>query len=150
MPELPDSLYDEIQRLCEKGNVALDQLRYSDALTCFSNAWELLPSPRTDWDAAIWILAAIGDANFLFGNFAAMREPLMTAMQCEGAIGNPLLRLRLGQCLFELGELKEAANWLSGAFILEGKKIFGEDNPKYLIFVKSKLSPPPEGWPDGW
>lgn len=74
----------------------------------------------------------------------------MTAMKCDGATGNPYLRLRLGQCLFELGEMREAANWLSGAYLLEGKKIFAEDDPKYLEFVKDKLQPPPGGWPEGW
>lgn len=79
-----------------------------------------------------------------------MRTPLMTAIKCEGAMANPFLRLRLGQCLFELGELSEAANWLTGAFLQEGKIIFAADDPKYLVFLKSKLSPPPEGWPEGW
>ena len=78
------------------------------------------------------------------------REPLMTVMQCEGATANPFLRLRLGQCLFELAELEEAANWLNGAFLQEGTKIFANDDPKYLAFIKSKLLPPPGGWPEGW
>ena len=74
----------------------------------------------------------------------------MMAMRCDGATANPFLRLRLGQCLFELGELDEAANWLAGAFLEEGTKIFAEDDPKYLAFIKSKLLPPPGGWPEGW
>jgi hypothetical protein len=79
-----------------------------------------------------------------------MRNLLVTAMKCDGATANPFLRLRLGQCLFELGELDEAANCLAGAFLQEGTKVFAADDPKYLVFIKSKLSPPPEGWPDGW
>ncbi len=74
----------------------------------------------------------------------------MTAMQCAGATANPFLRLRLGQCLFELGELAKAANWLAGAYLEEGPKLFAEDDPKYLAFIKSKLSAPAEGWPEGW
>ena len=150
MPELSDQLHVQIERLCAEGNDLLDQRQYEDALNRFRSAWELLPSPRTDWEAATWILAAIADAHFLRSDFAAMREPLMTAMQCEGATANPFLRLRLGQCLFELTELEEAANWLAGAFLQEGKKIFTADDPKYLEFVKSRLEPPPGGWPEGW
>jgi len=101
MAELPDELHERIQRLCAEGNDLLDQERYEDAVARFSSAWELLPHPRTDWDAATWILAAIADAHFLRDDFAAMRQPLMTAMLCGGATGNPFLRLRLGQCLFE-------------------------------------------------
>lgn len=150
MAELPDELHEQIQQLCSEGNDLLDQGQYDDALRSFSSAWKLLPHPRTDWDAATWILAAIADANFYQNDFAAMRKPLMTAMRCDGSTDNPFLRLRLGQCLFELGELDEAANWFAGAFLEEGTKLFAEDDPKYLKFIKSKLAPPPEGWPEGW
>jgi hypothetical protein len=150
MTELPDKLHEEIQRLCAEGNDLLDQRRYKVALNRFSSAWELLPQPRIEWDAANWILAAIADVHFLRHDFAAMRIPLMTAMQCDEAAANPFLRLRLGQCFFELGEQDESANWLAGAFLQEGTKAFAEDDPKYLAFIKSKLSPPPDGWPDGW
>jgi hypothetical protein len=67
-----------------------------------------------------------------------------------GPIGNPFLRLRLGQCMYELGETDEAANWLAGAYLLEGKELFSQDDPKYLEFIKSRLEPPPNGWPEGW
>lgn len=150
MAELPDDIYDQVQTLCAQGNELLDQERYDDALLRFGSAWEMLPEPRVDWNAATWILAAIGDAHFLRGDFAAMRKPLMTAMQCDGATANPFLRLRLGQCLYESGELDEAANWLAGAYLEEGSKLFDADDPKYLVFIKSKLLPPPGGWPEGW
>jgi hypothetical protein len=26
--------------------------------------WDLLPEPKTSWEAATWLLGAIGDANF--------------------------------------------------------------------------------------
>lgn len=80
------------------------------------------------------------------------RDALMTAMRSpEGEpTGNPFLRLRLGQCMYELGESVEAANWLAGAYLLEGNELFSQDDPKYLEFIKSKLDPPPGGWPEGW
>ncbi len=76
----------------------------------------------------------------------------MTAMRCDYGepVGNPFLRLRLGQCLFELGETREAANWLAGTFLPEGTKLFAQDDPKYRAFIKSQLEPPPGGWPEGW
>jgi tetratricopeptide (TPR) repeat protein len=149
MPELPDAVYDSIKRLCADGDELLDQDRFEDALACYKAAWARLPEPRTDWSAAEWIMAAIGDANFLRGDFAAAREAFMTAVK-YGSPDNPFLRLRLGQCLFELGDQRQAGNWLAGAYLLEGKKIFAEDDPKYLAFIKSQLDPPPGGWPEGW
>lgn len=77
-------------------------------------------------------------------------SPFGHADREETPSAGPFLRLRLGQCLFELRELEEAANWLGGAFLLEGTKIFAESDPKYLAFVKPKLSPPRSGWPEGW
>lgn len=150
MADLPNELHEPIQSLCEKGNELLDEGEMDQALSCFAQAWEKLPEPRTDWDAATWILAAIADTHFFREDFTAMRDPLMTAMRCEGATENSFLRLRLGQCLYELGELDEAANWLTGAFLEEGQELFSQDDPKYLTFVKSQLQPPPGGWPEGW
>ncbi len=82
--------------------------------------------------------------------YCDLPRSLMTTIKCDGATANPFLRLRLGQCLLELGELNEAANWLAGAFLLEGNKIFDDDDPKYLDFIKSKLAAPPGAWSEGW
>lgn len=150
MAELPDNIYEQIEQLCEGGNELMDDEQYGEAVARFTSAWELLPEPRLDWEAATWILGSIADAHFLSSDFAAMRQPLMNAMQGHGATGNPFLRLRLGQCLFELGEFDEAANWLAGAYLQEGVKLFEDDDPKYLEFVKARLEPPPAGWPEGW
>jgi hypothetical protein len=51
------------------------------------SAWDLLPEPQTDWEAATWILGAIGDVNFQQGNYEAGRDNLAMAMQCPNAIG---------------------------------------------------------------
>jgi tetratricopeptide (TPR) repeat protein len=150
MAELPQELHERIQRLCAEGDGLLDQGRFDDALARYDSAWQLLPEPRTDWSAGEWIMAAIGDVQFQRGHFAASRQALMTALKCGGSPDNPFLRLRLGQCLFELGDRQEAANWLAGAYLLEGKGLFAQDDPKYLEFVKAQLQPPPGGWPEGW
>jgi tetratricopeptide (TPR) repeat protein len=139
MLELSDDIYQEIQRLCQEGN-NFESSNLEQALSCFQKAWEFLPEPKTNWSAALWILVAIGDIQFQRGEFAAGRQALMTAMKYfNEALGNPFIRLRLGQCMYELGEMQEAANWLTGAFIREGVEIFGDDNPKYVEFVKARL-----------
>jgi hypothetical protein len=82
--------------------------RPEDAIARFEAAWERLPEPRTDHPDAPYVLAAVGDAHFLRGDFAAGRDAFMTALRCAHGepIGNPFLRLRLGQCMFELGEMR--------------------------------------------
>jgi tetratricopeptide (TPR) repeat protein len=118
--ELPDETHESIKTLCEKGDALAEDGKYSEALEQYWAAWDLLPEPRTDWEAATWILAAIGDANFLGGNFIAGRDNLSMAMHCPDAVGNPFLHLRLGQCQFELGNLDRAADELARAYMGAG------------------------------
>jgi len=150
MPELPDDVKGEVDRLCAEGDELLDQDGYEDALARYTAAWELLPEPREDCPDAMWIQSGIGDAHFYRGDFALARQAFMRVLRCGGEPDNPYLRLRLGRCLFEMGERQEAANWLTGAYLFEGKKIFADDDPKYLEFIKAQLNPPPNGWPEGW
>jgi hypothetical protein len=112
----------------------------------YGAAWDLLPEPKTQWEAATWILGTIGDVSFQSGDFGAGRDKLSLAMQCPDAIGNPFLHLRPGQCQFELGSLDRAADELARAYMAEGTEIFGDEDPKYLDFLKTRLKPPPGGW----
>lgn len=146
MAELDDETYENIQRLCAQGDESAEDGDYEHALKYYWRAWDLLPEPQSDWSAATWILGAIGDANFLSGDFKAGRDNLSTAMHCPEAIGNPFLHLRLGQCQFELGNLDRAADELTRALMGGGEQILQDDDPKYWEFLKTKLEPPPEGW----
>jgi tetratricopeptide (TPR) repeat protein len=148
--KLSRKVSDELDRHCAAGNELAKQERYPEALKSFWAAWDLIPEPKTDWNAATWVLAAVGDVNFLGGDFVAGRDNLSSAMHCPDAIGNPFLHLRLGQCQFELGEMDPAADNLARAFLLEGKRLFENDDPKYLAFIKSKLRAPEGGWPEGF
>jgi tetratricopeptide (TPR) repeat protein len=146
LAELSDEMYERIKALCATGDALATQGRYSDALGQYRAAWDFLPEPRTEWEAATWILAAIGDANLFGGDFVAGRDNLSTAMHCPDAIGNPFLHFRLGQCQFELGNLDRAADELARAYMGAGAEIFDGADPKYLAFLKTRLKPPPGGW----
>jgi len=146
MAELADSVHERIQDLCKKGDALAESGSYGAALALYWTAWDLLPDPQTDWSAATWILAAIGDANFLAGDFVAGRDNLSMAMHCPDAIGNPFIHLRLGQCQLELGNLDRAADELARAYMGAGSDIFDGDEDKYFMFLKARLQPPPGGW----
>src|SRR5437868_3246187 len=141
MAELPDKIHERMKALCKKGDEFAELEEYSAALEQFWAAWDLLPEPRTEWKAATWILAAIGDVDYLDGDFIAGCDNLSMAMHCPGAIGNPFLHLRLGQCQFELGNLDRAADELARAYMGAGSEIF-EGADKYLKFLKTWLQPP--------
>lgn len=138
MPELPDSTHQEIKRLCAVGDASAEEKAYPDALASYWAAWDLLPEPKTRWEAATWILVAIGDANYLNADYVAGRGNLSTAMRCPGAIGNPFIHLRLGQCQLELGNLDRAADELMRAYMGAGREIFDQDDPKYLRFLSTR------------
>ena len=138
MSQLPEQLYSQIQDLCAAGDEFAESNNFPEALRCFWEAWDLLPEPANQWEAAMWILAAIGDANFLSNDFVAGSDNLSLAMSCPDAVGNPFLHLRLGQCEFELGNLVSAVDELMRAYMAAGSEIFSDQDPKYLKFLKTQ------------
>ncbi len=139
MKELDDKTHSAITQLSQKGDFYAENREFAKALAEYWQAFDLIPEPKTDWDATIWVLAAIGDANFLGNDFQACLDNLSNAMHCPGAIGNPFLHLRLGQCQFELGNLDRAADELTRAYAVVGEEIFSEDDPKYFAFLKTRI-----------
>jgi tetratricopeptide (TPR) repeat protein len=135
---LSDELHDEIKRLCASGDELAEAGHYPEALDKYWAAWDVLPEPRKHWDAALWVLTAIGDANFHDGDFEAGRDNLSLAMQCPEALGNPFIHLRLGQCQLELGNLDRAADELMRAYMGAGAEIFEDQDDKYIRFLQTR------------
>jgi tetratricopeptide (TPR) repeat protein len=155
MKELSNHVDEEIKRLCAIGDKHAEARAYSEAIPNYWAAWDLLPEPKTEWDAATWILVAIGDANYLGGDFVAGRDNFSNAMRCPDAIGKPFIHFRLGQCLFEVGELERSADELMRAYMGAGKSIFDQHDPKYARFLASRaegtdLDGPAKRWWQFW
>jgi hypothetical protein len=121
---------DEAERLFAEGEELADAEQDADALARFRAAWEALPEPRDEQEPAIRILAAIADSHFHLGEWAECRRSVQHAFRCGADVANPFLRLRLGQALYELGEEREAANWLVPVYLQEGLAPFEGDDPK--------------------
>ncbi|MBP3959221.1 hypothetical protein J8F10_28590 [Gemmata sp. G18] len=135
--------------LFEEGEEFVDAEMFADALDSFQAAWDALPEPKADQEQAIQICAAISDCYFHLESWSACHDAMQNALRCGASVGNPFVRLRLGQSLYELGNEREAANWLVPVYLMEGRAPF-EDDPKYLEFFRGKLAPPEGGWPEGW
>jgi hypothetical protein len=146
MAELPEGILAEIDALCTEADALAKQGRFPEALGRYWAAYDLVPEPKTAWHATTWILVAIGDTNFIAGDYEAGRDNLGMAMHCPDAIGNPFIHLRLGQCQLELGNENRAADELARAYMGGGAEILDHEDPKYFAFVKSVLKPPPGGW----
>lgn len=135
------TLQQEIDRLCAQGDAHADQQRYPDALALYWMAWDLLPEPKIDCEAATWILAAVGDANFLGRDYVAGCDNLSTVMHCPGGMQIAFLHMRLGQCQYELGDHARAAVELRLAYDAGGPDLFTCEDPKYLECLDSTKKP---------
>lgn len=147
--ELSDEIHEEIVRLSKAGDALAEERRFDEALAKYAAAFELLPAPKEDWEAATWLYVAAGDAHCSKADFAAGRESLSAAMRCPDAVGNPFIHLRLGQCEFELGQLDRAADELMRAYMGAGRKIFDREDPKYLQFLSTRakdIESPKKAW----
>lgn len=143
---LSHDVHIKIQKLTEQGDMQAETGDYLDAITSYQEAWELLPEPRTEWEAATWILGAMGDTYFSSGDFEAGRDILTQAMDCPNGLGNPFLHLRLGQCQYELGNTDRASDELIRAYMGAGKEIFDHDHRRYFEFLTTQVKAPPGGW----
>lgn len=141
--ELDDATHKKIQALSAEGDALAEKGNYPAALEKYWTAFDLVPEPKTDWEATTWLLAAIGDSNFMGKDFKAGVDNLTMAMHCPGAIGNPFLHLRLGQCQFETGNMEKAADELTRCYAIAGEDIFENDEPKYFLFLNTKINTEP-------
>ncbi len=139
--ELTEEVHASISSLCEAGDAYAEAGKYDLALEKYREAFALLPPPFEKWEAATWILTAIGDALFRKGDYARAQETIQEAMHCPGAIGNPFIHLRLGQAQFELMNIERAKDELARAYMGGGDEIFKDEDPKYLHFIKEILRP---------
>lgn len=138
--ELPPSIHEKITALCAEGDRLSGDLMFEEAVASYNTAWQLVPDPKTNWNASTWILAAIGDACFLGGFRTSAREALEYAMHCPGGVGNPLLHLRLGQVLYDEGDHDRAADELARAYMGAGGEIFADLDARYFDFLRTRIS----------
>lgn len=144
--ELHSKIHARIASLCAEGDELTDAGSHHDALVRYSTAWGLLPEPKMEWEAATWILAAMGDVHFVLKDFGACRDSMSKAVVCPGGLGNPFLHLRLGESCFELGDLERSADELMRAYMGGGAEIFREEDERYFAFLKTRAKAPPSGW----
>ena len=138
--EIPPSIHEKITALCAEGDRLSEERKFEEAIASYNAAWNLVPDPKTNWNASTWILAAIGDACFLGGFLTSAREALEFAMHCPTGVGNPFLHLRLGQVLHDAGDHDRAADELARAYLGTGGEIFSDQDGRYLDFLKTRMS----------
>ena len=131
--ELSDELYAEITKHSDIGEHYFEDGKYRKALEEYKKAFELIPEPKTDWEASVWTLAAIGDSHYMLREFVSALKIFEQLMNEYHEENNPFARVRYGECLYETGNTEASREHLQAAFDMEGEEIF--DNDKYLKFI---------------
>ena len=137
---LPADIATRIDLLCAEGDSLAASGQAKDAFQKYSSALNLLPEPAENWEAATWILAAIGDLYFSVKKIERAAQAFGDAVRCPGGLGNPFIHLRLGQCHFEAGEMDIAADELTRAYMGGGTEIFQTEDAKYFTFLKQRIA----------
>jgi tetratricopeptide (TPR) repeat protein len=118
---------------------------YDRALDALDKALGVLPEPQQQWNAAGWILVAIGECLFRQRRFKNAAMALQDSIICPGTLGNPWVHLRLGQARFELGEMDSAADELTRAYMGGDREIFDDEDPKYFQLLQKVIRFPSDG-----
>ena len=148
---LAEDLSAEVQakmdELAQKGNQLEKQGRFTEAVQAWQAGLALIPEPQQFYGQTVWFLAAIGDVHFQQGEYALAHECFDKARgNMTGAgYGNPFIMLRLGECCLEIGDEKNALEYLLRAYMFEGKDIFepdddgADDGAKYFEFLRTHI-----------
>lgn len=140
--ELDEKIHARIESICKEGDQLADVGKVPEGIRKYEEAWALLPNPKEEWEAATWILAAIGDALFRSGQHGRVLETLGRALKCPDGLGNPFIHLRLGESAYELGNMRRADDELTRAYMAAGRDIFKKEDPKYFKRLEGILKPP--------
>lgn len=134
--ELDEALHLLIAELCERGDADVEAGEYDLAIEKYEEALSLLPRPLERWNAATWILTALGDACYFKKDFRQARSALDEATRCPRGLDNPFIHLRLGQVELSLGNEGRARDELGRAYLAAGDAIFEGEDPAYLALAK--------------
>lgn len=147
LDELTPEVKEKLDEYAEKGNQLEQDGKYDEAVQAWQEGLRLIPEPQQFYGETIWFLAAIGDVYFQKGMYAQAHECFDKARGNLTGDGyaNPFIMLRLGECCLEMGDEKNALEYLIRAYMMEGKEIFepdesGEDDgTKYFEFLRTHI-----------
>lgn len=137
--ELSDADYDRIEVLSEEGNDLYEQEKIRPALRKYEKALEIVPEPKTDWEASTWLYTSIADCHFSLVELVDAKNNYYNALNCPDGLSNGYIHLSLGQVLFELEETQKSKDSLLRAYMLDGLEIFEDEDPKYLDSIKDLI-----------
>ena len=139
--ELPDEIYEQVEQLSEQGNDLCEEGDFTGAIAVWQSALALLPPPRQQWEASVWLHASIGDAYYQEDEWQDAKAAFFDAMNCPDAQVNPFVHYMLGKTLLRLDDEEGAVDHLLRAYMLDGVDIFDadeEEGPDALALLQNK------------
>ena len=137
--EINEADFALIEELSEEGNVLAEKNDFDGAIKKYEQALTIVPQPKNEQEASLWLYASIGDMYFLKEEYETSAENFYNALNCPDGQVNGFVHLRLGEDLFELEQKDEALDHLLKAYMLEGKEIFDGEDEKYFEFLSGKV-----------
>ena len=130
--DLEPELKREVVELCQKGMDQADIERYEVSNRTFAKVYDLLPEPKEEWKAYAWLQASRGDNCFELKEYAEALDFFKIAVDSDSDYRtNGFVRMRIGQCLYELKQKEEAEVSLKLAYELGGEDIFEDEKAVY-------------------
>ena len=137
----------KLDEFAERGNHLEEENQYEKAIQAWQEGLALIPEPQQLYSETVWFLAAIGDVYFQQALHAKAHECFNKARGNLSGAGyqNPFIMLRLGQCCLEIGDEKNAIEYLLRAYMMEGKELFepdedgNDDGLKYFNYLKAHV-----------
>lgn len=141
MADLDARTSAEIDRLAQLGNTLFDeQGDWKRALNTWRSALSHVPQPHSDWVESLWLYASIGDAYREAVDLTSALEAYRAAYSAPEGHIHPYVLLQLGKTLSDLGQWRDARDFLLRAYMLEGAEMFEDEDAAYL----RKLEDDPE------
>ena len=135
--ELDSNIYEKIKEYSAEGEKLFFDGRFHEALKEYNKAFEMVPEPKRQWEASVWLIAAMGDCYFWLKDFDTALEYFRKLTAEYEEYGNPFARLRYGECLYETGNEQLAKEHLLAAYAMEGEELFEDCDKKYLSMISS-------------
>jgi len=140
-PSLPSEIQAQVETFAKQGVDASSRGELRQAMECFHQAIELIPTPPEQWKEAAWIFSALGDAAHRNTEWRKALDALEVALKTPAGTGNAFVHLRMGETRWKLGDHIGAAEALLDAYELGGEAIFEGEPPEYLAIVHDHLEP---------
>lgn len=138
--EIDDEVYEQITALAESGDNFAEKEQFGSAISKYEQALDLLPEPKTDWEAATWLYVALGDALFNQKDFNAALGAYQRALMSPDGTGNPYVWFSLGSAFYELDNLEKAKTHFMSAYLLDGEEVFQDADPDYLALISEEIA----------